>query len=166
MKLIITVVIVCFLVMGMSQERADSKTHDYQALMPSGEPAVGAVITLLRSDSEPKFLVADQDGQFSIEASKIQTVVVDMPGCAIGVWNSIFLSNEKLQLVEEYQVSGRVVDEKGNALKNALSVVTILGINTYSPTRINSLDDIQVPVLSCRNRAEADYWPVVIQVND
>lgn len=154
-KVTVAAIIVCLITVGTAQK---NQFDTYQVLMPSGKPAVGAQVKLLLQNSQQQVETTDYSGKFILEITpqQIKTVIVDMPQCAIGVWSSILIG-KTFQLREKYSVHGKVIGDKRQTIANALVVVTLLGLRTYSPILVNNLEQIDVPILSCRSNQQGEF---------
>ncbi|WP_372365532.1 hypothetical protein [Candidatus Uabimicrobium sp. HlEnr_7] len=153
MKIIIYTLFIFLAIQNIATENI------YEVFTPSGKPAVGAKVTVLYASGNHATQTADDHGKFTVEVTppQIEAIIIDMPQYAVGIWSSMSLIDKKLHLSQVYHIRGKVVREGDEPVVNTLLVVTKVGLNTFRPLWINGLEEVKVPVLSCKSNEKGQF---------
>jgi len=147
---------------------AQTKTWTQQVLLPGGKPAVGAKITLQWTEviahkgiTRQNTTATNTEGKFSfelpVERATGQILSVNAPGCAFAIRSRWSGGDKPLQLLPDVPISGQVVGANKQGVAGAQVVMTQLGFFGYAPFRVQSLNHVTVPQLTCRSDKEGAF---------
>ena len=111
---------------------AYAETH--RVLLPNGSPAAGVEVLIAESGKPDRTLRTDAAGRFEFDQTERAflnfSIVVDIPGAALGIWN---VPTEDLELRPEFEVAGRAVLPGGKPATGAKIEIEEFGRLSFTP---------------------------------
>ena len=114
---------------------------------PDGQPVTEATVYVVYETSVrnsvvkwevKKFDLKDSKGFSSSNSGKFRFLVIDSPGCALGIWQH---GLTELKLEKEFFIEGSVIDTKGEPVSGAELTIGRFGVSTYLNVHLNRTGD-------------------------